>query len=464
MYDLVIRNGKLVTEKGVIDADLAVLGGKIANIVPRSQAPGTDAVSIGDSAEKIDAEGKYVLPGGVDVHTHLDMPLRDGLKSADDFVTGTIAAAIGGTTTVVDYACQEPQGSLKEALNVWKGKAKGACVDYGMHMTIARVDDETLSEMADMVSQGVTSFKIYLVYDMRLNDEEIYTVLERSAHLGTLVTVHCENYGVIRYRTKKLLAEGKADPKYHAISRPDRCEGEAVNRVLQIAAMADMAPVYIVHNTCREGVKYIEEARSMGQPVFAETCPQYLLLDDSKYELPGFEGAKYVMSPPLRSKADQEYLWQAIKNGTIKVIATDHCPFTFEEKKIGLHNFSAIPNGGTGIEERIALMYSEGRKQGLSYTDLSKLTATNPAKLFGMYPRKGTIRIGSDADLVLYDADRKTTITHDILHENVDYTCYEGVTVDGYPAMTILRGKVIAKDRAFVGEMGKGQFIRRDLP
>ena len=464
MYDLVIRNGKLVTEKGIIEADLAVMDGRIANIMPRAQDAQSSPTVIGESAENIDAAGLYVLPGGVDVHTHLDMPLKNGLKSADDFVTGTIAAAAGGTTTIVDYACQEENGTLKEALDTWKAKAKGACVDYGMHMSIVRCDDATLKEMADMVSQGVTSFKIYLVYDMKLNDEEIYTVLERSAQLGTLVTVHCENAGVIAYRTKKLLAEGKTEPIYHAISRPDRCEGEAVNRVLQISAMADMAPVYIVHNTCRESIKYIEEARSMGHPVFAETCPQYLFLDDSKYELPDFEGAKYVMSPPLRSKADQEYLWDALKNGTIKVVATDHCPFPFAEKKRGLHNFTLIPNGGTGIEERIPLMYSEGRKRGLSYTELSKLTATNPAKLFGMYPRKGTIRIGSDADLVLYDPEKKTTITHDILHENVDYTCYEGVTVDGYPVMTFLRGKLLVRDGAFTGEKGKGQYIRRDLP
>ncbi|MBQ7581411.1 MAG: dihydropyrimidinase [Lachnospiraceae bacterium] len=462
MYDLVIRNGRLVTEKGIVEADLAVLDGCIANIMPRQgESP---QAGIGEAKETIDAAGQYVLPGGVDVHTHLDMPLRDGIKSADDFDTGTIAAAAGGTTTIVDYACQEPDGSLTDALKAWKEKAKGANVDYGMHMSLVRADDATLNEMADMVSQGVTSFKIYLVYGMRLNDEEICRVLNRSAHLGTLVTVHCENYGVIAYRTKKLLAAGKTEPKYHPVSRPDRCEGEAVNRVLQIAAMTDMAPVYIVHNTCRESIKCIEEARSMGHPVFAETCPQYLFLDDSLYELPDFEGAKYVMSPPLRSIADQEYLWEALKNGTLKVVATDHCPFPMEQKKIGLHNFSQIPNGGTGIEERIPLMYSEGRKRGLSYTAISKLTSTNPAKLFGMYPRKGTIRIGSDADLVLYDPDKQVTISHELLHENVDYTCYEGFTVDGYPTMTILRGQVLVQDGDFTGKKGQGQFIRRDLP
>ena len=460
MYDLVIRNGKLVTEKGIVEADLAVLDGKIANILPHA-AGESGAV---ESAQSIDAQGLYVLPGGVDAHTHLDMPLANGMKSADDFETGTIAAAIGGTTSIVDYACQDANGTLKEALQEWKKKVKNACVDYGLHMSLVRADEETLDEMADMVSQGVTSFKVYLVYDMRLDDEAFYRVLERSVHLGTLVNVHCENYGVLNYRTKKLLEKGKCEPKYHPVSRPDRCEGEAVNRVLQIAAMADMAPVYIVHNTCRESIKCIEEARSMGHPVFAETCPQYLLLDDSKYELPPEESVKYVMSPPLRSKADQGYLWDALKNGTVKVVATDHCPFTLDEKKTGLHNFTMIPNGGTGVEERIPLMYSEGRKHGLGYVEIAKLTATNPAKLFGMYPRKGTIRIGSDADLVLYDPEKKITITHDILHENVDYTCYEGVKVDGYPVMTLLRGRVLAKDNEFCGPKGQGQYIRRDLP
>ena len=461
MYDLIIRNGKLVTEKGIIEANLAILDGMIALMVDRNSA---DQLSGAEAEETIDAKGLYVLPGGVDVHTHLDMPLRDGMKSADDFKTGTIAAACGGTTTIVDYACQEEGGTLTDALNVWKKKAEGSSIDYGMHMTIARADDATIEEMSSMVAQGVTSFKIYLVYDMRLSDEEIYRVLERSGKLGTLVTVHCENYGVLTYRTGQLLKAGKTSPRYHAVSRPDRCEGEAVHRVLQIAAMADMAPVYIVHNTCMEGVKQISEARSMGQPVFAETCPQYLVFDDTKYDLPDEESIKYIMSPPLRTKADQVYLWDAIANGTIKVIATDHCPFTLAEKKSGAGDFSKIPNGGTGIEERIPVMYSEGRKHGLSYTDIAKLTSVNPAKLFGMYPRKGTIRIGSDADLVLYDPDKKVTITHDLLHENVDYTCYEGVEVEGYPVMTILRGKVIVRDNEFCGQKGKGEFIRRDIP
>ncbi len=461
MYDLIIRNGKVVTEKGIIEADLAILEGMIALIVDRNDA---DHLSGAEAEETIDAKGLYVLPGGVDVHTHLDMPLRDGMKSADDFETGTIAAACGGTTTIVDYACQEEGGTLSDALDVWKKKAKGASIDYGMHMTIARADDATIEEMSSMVAQGVTSFKIYLVYDMRLNDEEIYRVLERSGKLGALVTVHCENYGVLSYRTKQLLAAGKTAPRYHAQSRPDRCEGEAVHRVLQIAAMADMAPVYIVHNTCMEGVKQISEARSMGQPVFAETCPQYLVFDDSKYELADDESVKYIMSPPLRTKADQVYLWDAIANGTIKVIATDHCPFTLAEKKSGLGDFSKIPNGGTGIEERIPIMYSEGRKHGLSYPDIAKLTSVNPSKLFGMYPRKGTIRIGSDADLVLYDPEKKVPITHGTLHEKVDYTCYEGVEVEGYPVMTILRGKVIVRDNEFCGKKGKGEFIRRDIP
>lgn len=463
MYDLIIKNAKVVTEEGVIDADLGIKDGKIAGIISERIDKNISASgSSCDSSEVIDAKGLYVLPGGIDVHTHLEMPLRDDLWSADTWKSGTKAAAIGGTTTVVDYACQDKNGTLLEALNVWKDRAKGAFIDYGMHMSVVKTDDATLAEMADMVKEGVTSFKVYLVYDMRVSDEELMKILERSKELGTIVTVHCENYGVIKHNTEKLLAAGKTEPKYHAISRPDICEGEAVNRVIKVAAMAEEAPVYIVHNSCKAGVKRIVEALSEGQKVLAETCPQYLLLDDSKYELPDFEGAKYVMSPPLRDVSNQEYLWDRIKDGTIKVIATDHCPFPFKDKKLGLHNFSLIPNGGTGIEERIPLMYSEGRRHGLDFADIAKVTATNPAKIFGMYPNKGTIKVGSDADLVLYDPDKELTLTHDMLHENVDYTCYEGTPLTGWPVMTLLRGQVIAKNGEYVGE-ASGEYVVRSL-
>lgn len=460
MSNTIIKNAKIVTEDGVISGNLEISDGIITKV--GDFTVGADFEKNG--AKIIDAMGKYVVPGGIDVHTHLEMPLRDDLWSADTWESGTIAAAIGGTTTVVDYACQDKAGTLKDGLEVWKKRAGKACIDFGLHMSVVKTDDATLLEMADMVKEGVTSFKVYLVYDMRVSDEELMKILERSKELGTIVTVHCENYGVIKHNTEKLLSAGKTDPKYHAISRPEICEGEAVNRVIKIAKMADDAPVYIVHNSCEAGVKRIVEARAEGQKVYAETCPQYLLLDDTRYELPDFEGAKYVMSPPLRNVSNNKYLWNRLKDGTICVVATDHCPFNFNEKKLGLHNFSVIPNGGTGIEERIPLMYSEGRRNGLDFADIAKLTATNPAKMFGMYPKKGTIKVGSDADLVIYDPDEKVKLTHSILHENVDYTCYEGFELSGYPKMTILRGEIISENGEFVGNKGCGEYVKRGLP
>lgn len=472
MCDTIIKNANIVTEEGVIEGFLEITDGKISKIsggeyFDTENAEDTKGNCTSKKSNKplvIDAAGNFLLPGGIDVHTHLEMPLRDDLWSADSWESGTIAAAVGGTTTVVDYACQDANGTLTDALNVWKNRAKKACVDYGLHMSVVKTDDATLSEMADMVNEGVTSFKVYLVYDMRVSDEELMKILERSKELGTIVTVHCENYGVIKHRTEKLLAEGKTEPKYHAISRPDICEGEAVNRVIKVAKMADDAPVYIVHNSCEAGVKRIVEAQAEGQAVYAETCPQYLLLDESRYELPDFEGAKYVMSPPLRNVSNNKYLWNRVKDGTICVVATDHCPFFFEEKKLGLHNFSMIPNGGTGIEERIPLMYSEGRRNGLDFAGIAKVTSTNPAKMFGMYPKKGTIKEGSDADLVIYDPKACVRLTHDILHEHVDYTCYEGFELEGFPVMTLLRGEVVAKDGEYVGEKGCGEYVVRQKP
>lgn len=448
-FEKVIKNGTIVTASDTYRADIGIAGGKIA-------ALGENL----DAAQVIDAAGCYILPGGIDVHTHLDMQLDEELTSADDFETGSIAAAIGGTTSFIDYACQPAGGTLREALEIWKEKGRKACLDYGLHIAVTRADEETLAEMEEMVSEGVTSFKVYLVYDMRVKDEELLKILEKSKECGAIVTVHCENYDVIKHLTEKLLKEGKSEPKYHPVSRPAKCEGEAVNRVLELAAIAG-APVYIVHNTCREGVKRIKEAQENGQMVLAETCPQYLFLTDAVYEKPDFEGAKYVMSPPLRKEADTVYLWERLKDGTLQIVATDHCPFSFEEKKRGLHDFSQIPNGGTGIEERMLLMLSEGVKHGLTLNRIVEVTSHNPAKIFGMYPQKGTIALGSDADLVLYDPNREFTITKAGLHENVDYTVYEGISIKGCPVMTLSRGEIIVKEGIYVGERGRGQFVKR---
>lgn len=449
-FDRVIKNGIVVTAADTFKADIGIYDGKIA-------AVGEDLYA----DEIIDARGNYVLPGGIDVHTHLDMPLNDALTSADDFETGSIAAAIGGTTSFIDYACQPTGGTLHEGLETWKQKGQKSCLDYGLHMAVTRADEETLAEMERLVhEEGVTSFKVYLVYDMRVNDEELLKILEKAKACGALVTVHCENYYVIKHRTEELLKEGKTEPKYHPISRPAACEAEAVNRVLRLAELAD-APVYIVHNSCEESVRLIKAAREKGQEVYAETCPQYLFLTDSEYERPDFEGAKYVMSPPLRKASDNSYLWKQLKDGVLDVVATDHCPFTFEEKKLGEDNFSKIPNGGTGIEERMLLMLSEGRKHGLTLNRVVEVTSQMPAKLFGMYPQKGTIAVGSDADLVIYDAKTTQKICREMLHENVDYTVYDGISIKGCPVMTLSRGEIIVKDGSYIGKKGRGQFLKR---
>lgn len=449
-FDRVIKNGIVVTAADTFKADIGISNGRIAAI-------GEDL----HADEIIDAGGNYILPGGIDVHTHLDMPLNERLTSADDFETGSIAAAIGGTTSFIDYACQPTGGTLHKGLETWKQKGQKSCLDYGLHMAVTRADEETLAEMEELVlTEGVTSFKVYLVYDMRVNDEELLKILEKAKACGALVTVHCENYYVIKHRTEKLLSAGKTKPKYHPVSRPAACEAEAVNRVLKLAELAD-APVYIVHNSCEESVRLIKAAQEKGREVYAETCPQYLFLTDKEYERPDFEGAKYVMSPPLRKAGDNEYLWKQLKAGVLDVVATDHCPFTFAEKKLGEHDFSKIPNGGTGIEERMLLMLSEGIRHGLTLNKIVEVTALNPARLFGLYPQKGTIAIGSDADLVIYDSKIERRICKEMLHENVDYTVYDGISIKGCPIMTFSRGEIIVKNGVYVGEKRRGQFLKR---
>ncbi|MEG2246712.1 MAG: dihydropyrimidinase [Peptostreptococcaceae bacterium] len=448
-FDRVIKNGTIVTASDTYNADLAIKDGIIVEI-------GKDL----NAAEVIDASGKYIIPGGIDAHTHLDMPFG-GTFSSDDFETGTKAAAIGGTTSFIDYSIQPSGKTLEDTVNIWKEKGSKSCLDYGLHVAITNADENALAEIPKMVEEGITSFKVFMVYDgMRVNDEALMNILERSKEHGALVGVHCENYHVISKRTKELLADGKTEPKYHAISRPAVCEGEAANRAIRLAELSN-APVFIVHNSCKESISKIKEAREAGLPVMGETCPQYLFLSEDNYEEPNFNGAKYVMSPPLRNKSNWDYIWQQLKDGTLQTVATDHCPFFFEQKKLGIDNFAKIPNGGPGIETRMPLMLSEGPKHGLSLNKIVEVTSTNVAKIFGMYPKKGTIAIGSDADLVIYDPTKEVTITKDILHENIDYTGFEGIKVTGYPVMTLSRGDVVAKDGNYVGAEKRGQFIKR---
>lgn len=450
-----IKCGTLVLEDEVILGDLLVEDGCIAQIGQKLEVP-ADRV--------IDAEGKIVLPGGIDGHTHFNLHVGGNVTS-DDFTTGTIAAAFGGNTAIVDHMGFGPQGCpLHHQAQVYHGYADGKCViDYGFHGVVQHVDDAIIEEMASMADDGHPSFKIYLTYDYKTEDAQALRVMKRLKDVGGVTTVHCENDAAINYLRRKFVAEGKGAPKYHALSRPETCENESVLRMIALAEAAGDAPLYIVHVSSARSAQLIKEARARGLHVYGETCPQYLFLDESCYELPGDEGLKYIMSPPLRHKSNQEKLWNYIKDGTLQVVATDHCTFNFHgSKELGKDNFTLCPNGGPGVETRVPLMFSEGVSKGrLNLVEFSHIISTNPAKLFGLYPQKGALRVGGDADIVLMDPHREVTITRDLLHENVDYTPYEGMTVTGWPVLTMVRGQVVVENGELRQQPGFGQFIRR---
>lgn len=454
-FDLVIKNGVVVTASDVFKCDVGIIDGKIA-----AMGEGLSE----DANEVYDAKGNFILPGGIDAHTHLDMPFG-GTFSSDDFVTGTKAAAIGGTTTVIDFAVQ-PQGkTLHDTIEIWREKSDDkACIDYGLHLAVTQMNDKTKEEIPQVIQEGYPSFKVFMTYDnMMVTDLTFIEVLKLAKENNGLVGVHAENHSIIKYLTAKLLSEGKTEPKYHAQSRPPICEGEAAGRAINLAELTG-APLYIVHNSCKESVELIKQAREKGLPIMGETCPQYLLLSEDNYEEPNFNGSKYVMSPPLRNKNNWEYIWKSLNDGVLQTVATDHCPFFMKQKEMGLNDFTKIPNGAPGIELRMPLMYHFGvGEKRISIQKLVEVTATNVAKIFGLYPKKGTIAVGSDADLVIFDPNKEVKITKEILHENVDYTPYEGFEIKGYPVMTLLRGKVVAENGNFVGKE-KGQFIKRGKP
>ena len=460
MKDLFIINGRVVTEDSEEVCDILCSGEKIKKI-------GKDLVircATGPNVEVIDATGMIVIPGGVDVHTHLCLDARYATAS-DDFYTGTLAAAWGGTTTIIDHPGFGPIGcSLDHQIKKYHGLAEGkAVIDYGFHGVIQHVDEDVLSKMETLADEGITSFKVYTTYAYKLFDDEIYQVLTRARELGLLIAVHPENDGIITYLREKFRSEGKLSPKYHPLSRPAECEAEAVNRMILLAKMAGEAPLYIVHLTNALGLEYLIRARDRGQKnLFAETCPQYLFLDESLYGLPGAEGLKYIMCPPLRGEWDRETLWDGLESD-IDTVATDHCPFFYETQKIlGKDDFTRCPSGAPGIEERIPLMFSEGvMKNRLGLHRFLELCCSGPAKLFGLYPQKGVIREGSDADIVLIDPNKQVVLERENLHSNVDYCAYEGIEVQGYPVCTISRGEVIVKDGVVAAQGGRGKFIRR---
>ncbi len=450
-----IKNGTVVTATDLYRGDVLIEEEKISAI----------GASLSVPADKtIDARGKYVLPGGIDVHTHLDMPFG-GTTSADDFESGTIAAAHGGTTSIVDFAIQYKGQTLRYAWETWMKKAEGrATIDYGFHMIVTDLNESVEKEMDSLVREGVTSFKLFMAYPgvFMLDDASIFRALLRSGENGGTICMHAENGGVIDVLVKKALAEGKTAPKYHALTRPTRAEGEATHRAIALAEMANV-PIYIVHLSAAEALETVTEARDRGLPAYAETCPQYLFLSYANYEEPGFEGAKYVMSPPLRPKGNEDRLWRGLAENNLQAISTDHCPFCMkEQKELGKNDFSKIPNGAPGIETRLHLVYDGGVRQGkISLNRFVELTATSPAKIFGLFPRKGTIAPGSDADIVVFDPEKRHVLSAKTHHMRVDYNPYEGREVRGQVEVVLSRGKVIVENGRFSGKPGAGSFLKR---
>src|SRR5262245_8516496 len=454
MSRTLIKNGTVVTAVDQYRGDVLVEGGKIALI----------GTSLDIHADKtIDAAGKYVLPGGIDVHTHLDMPFG-GTTSGDDFETGTIAAAFGGTTSIVDFAIQYRGQTLHHAWETWLKKAEGkATIDYGFHMIITELTDQVEDEMDAMVRQGVTSFKLFMAYRgvFMLDDGSIFRALSRTAKNGGTICMHAENGDVIDVLVQRALAEGKTAPKYHALTRPARAEAEATHRAIALAEIADV-PIYIVHLSAAEALEMVTQARDHGLPAYAETCPQYLFLSYDNYEEPDFAGAKYVMSPPLREKAKQKELWRGLAFNDLQCISTDHCPFCMkEQKELGRNDFSKIPNGAPGIETRMSLVYDGGVREGrITLNRFVELTSTSPAKIFGLFPKKGTIAPGSDADIVVFDPNRTFTLSVKTLHMKVDYNPYEGRQVTGVSEVVISPAKDAVDGGTFTGKGGAGSLLK----
>ncbi|MGI6070383.1 MAG: dihydropyrimidinase [Blautia sp.] len=448
-----LKNGVVVSGKNTRCADILIEDGKILRV----EQGITD-----QDAEQYDLSGKLVFPGFIDGHTHFDLEVS-GTVTADNFESGSRAAVMGGTTMVIDFATQNKGETLKEALENWHRKADGKCsCDYGFHMAISDWNQEAKAQIQDMIDAGITSFKVYMTYPaMRLNDGEIYEVLKVLREKGCFAGVHCENADLIDARIREEKAAGHFGPDTHPKVRPAEAEAEAVHRLLVLAKEAE-APVMVVHLTCEESYQEIQRARKNGQIVYAETCPQYLLLDDSLYEKPDFEGAKYVCSPPLRKKKDQTVLWKALASGEIQTVATDHCSFTMEQKEMGREDFTKIPNGMPGVENRGPLIHTYGvEEERLTLEQMCRVLSENPAKLYGVYPRKGVIASGSDADLVVIDPKKEGVITAKTQTYNMDYAPFEGTLLHGMVEKVFLRGSLVVENGKLVKER-EGIYIARD--
>lgn len=452
-----IKNGRIVTAVDDYQADILIDGETIELIGKKLDVP----------ADKIiDATDRLVIPGGIDPHTHMDMPFG-GTTSSDNFQTGTIAAAHGGTTCIIDFAIQAKGTSILAALDTWHAKAGGkAAIDYGFHMIVTDLSPKDhVPEMRQLMDkEGVLSCKLFMAYPgvLLVDDATIFRAMSVAAEHGGLICMHAENGVVINEIVARALAEGKTGPKYHALTRPVLAEAEGVHRAICLAEMAG-APVYIVHLSCAEALRKVKEARDLGVPAFAETCPQYLFLDYTYYERENFEGAKYVMTPPLRDKWHQEELWTGLRMNDLQVVSTDHCPFCFaDQKQLGKDDFSKIPNGGPGVENRMSLIYNGGVVPGrISVNRFVEITSTAAAKIFGLFPRKGTIAPGSDADIVIFNPNKKMTISAKTHHMNVDYNCYEGMEVTGVTETVLSRGKVVIEDGKYLGKPGDGKYLKR---
>jgi dihydropyrimidinase len=458
-FDTVIRNGTIVTATDTYLSDVGISNGKISVI-------GLD-LPVESAGKLIEARGMMVMPGGIDVHTHLDMPFG-GTMSADDFESGTIAAAYGGTTTLIDFAIQYKGQTLRHAFDTWMKKADGkAVIDYAFHCIITDIAGAQLDEMKAFVREGVPTFKLFMAYPgvFMLDDASIFKAMGAAANSGGMICMHAENGGAIDVIVQRALAEGKRAPKYHALTRPVTLEAEATSRAIALAEIAG-TPVYIVHLSCNEALEKVREARDRGLRVYAETCPQYLYLSLENMDAPGFEGAKYVFTPPLREKWHQEKLWQGLAQDDLQVVSTDHCPFCMkEQKELGKDDFTKIPNGGPGIEHRLSLVYNGGVHGGkFSPNRFVQLVSTAPAKLFGLYPRKGTVAVGSDADLIVFDPNEEQIISVQTHHMRVDYSMFEGTRVKGATKTVLSRGRTIIDNGRFTGKAGAGEFLKRENP
>jgi dihydropyrimidinase len=453
---VLIKGGRVVTAADDYVADVFVEDERISLI----------GESLDVQADRtIDAAGKYVLPGGVDPHTHLDMPFG-GTVTIDDVESGQISAAFGGTTCHVDFVIQPQGATFAEALEEWRGKANGKqMIDMGYHMAVTDLEHGgTLEELATLPEQGITSYKLFMAYKgaLMVDDETLFRTMEVAAETGALIMVHAENGDLIDVLVRQALEAGNTEPLYHALTRPPEAEGEATNRAIQLAHVAG-APLYVVHVTCREAVEPIARAREAGWDVWGETCTQYFFNSLDDIAKPNFEGAKYVYSPPVRDKSNWDVLWNAVRNDELSAISTDHCAFLFDgQKTLGKDDFSKIPNGGPGLENRIHMIHEFGVRAGrISLNRMVELLATNPARLFGLYPRKGTIAVGSDADIVVFDPDKRHVISASTHHSKSDYNLFEGTEVTGSPEVVLLRGRVLVENDELVAEPGVGQFVAR---